>query len=251
MTEPRVIEIDGDVVRRPAKPWTATVHSLLRHLHGSGLPVPEPLDRDERFEWVRLLPGDGGDAAWPHQVGLEGVRSAARMLRRIHDATSGWAPPADAAWAVPAEGSEIIAHGDPKPGNMAWIDGRPVGLFDWDAARPADRMSDVAYALEYLVPFESAAGELAHRGFSAPPDRAARLDAFLDAYGWSAPFDVVDAVVRRQHQAIDEVVLAGAQGHEPEATWVAAGAPAQWTGKLATTRSLAPEISGSRWVATS
>ena len=70
MTAPRKIEISGDVVRRPAKPWTPTVHSLLGHLYAAGLPVPEPLDLDENTETVRLLPGAAGQDAWPHQVSL-------------------------------------------------------------------------------------------------------------------------------------------------------------------------------------
>ena len=42
----RVVEIRGDVVVRPRKPWTPTVQSLLLHLHSCGLPVPEPLGYD-------------------------------------------------------------------------------------------------------------------------------------------------------------------------------------------------------------
>ena len=56
----------GTVVPRPTEPWTPAVHALLRHLHGCGLPVPEPLDYEETTERVRLLPGAAGKDAWQH-----------------------------------------------------------------------------------------------------------------------------------------------------------------------------------------
>ena len=41
---------------------------------------------------------------------LESVRSAGRLLRRVHDATVGWVPPADANWAVPFLPGDVIGH---------------------------------------------------------------------------------------------------------------------------------------------
>jgi hypothetical protein len=242
VSERRNVEIVGDVVRRPRKPWTATVHALLRHLVDEGLPVPEPVAIEGPDEFVRLVAGDAGDAAWPHQSGLTGVASAGRLLRRIHDATRSWTPPRDAAWAVPAEGASVICHGDPKPENMAWRDERAVGLFDWDDARPAEPISDVAYALEWFTPFDVDPDELVRRGLRPHPDRRARISAFLDGYGWEGGLDVVDAVLRRQQRAIDEVVWLGAAGHEPQASWVAAGWPARWAGKLLVTESLRSSV---------
>ena len=236
----RVVEVDGDVVRRPRKPWTRTVHALLRHLHADGLPVPEPLAFDKRYEYVRLVSGDGGEAAWPHQTTTTGVASAGALLRALHDGTRSWTPPTWAEWAVPPEGASIICHGDPQPRNMAWQDGRALGLFDWDVARPAEPISDVAYALEWFAPFEDDADELLRRGFGSTVDRRARVEAFLDGYQWHGPLDVVNAVLNRQQRAIDEVVWLGQAGHEPQATWVAAGWPARWATKLAVTKRLDP-----------
>lgn len=210
----RTIRIADGVVRRPMKPWTSTVHGLLSYLHGCGLPVPEPLGYDARFEYVRLVEGDAGADAWPHQLSLDGVRSAGALLRDIHDATAEWPVPSDAVWSAPHTGGAVICHGDPKPANMAWRDGQAVGLFDWDAARPGDRLEDVAYALIWLAPFESNPAELERRGFAAAPARRARVAAFLDGYGWREPFDVVEEVVRRHAKAIDEVVWLGERGHE-------------------------------------
>ena len=172
------------------------MHGVLHHLQGSGLPVPGPLDFGDEVEHVTLVPGDAGTDAWAHQLGTESVRSAGRLLRTVHDATVGWLPPPDAEWAVPFSPGDVICHGDAQPANFAWRDGAAAGLFDWDVARPANRLSDVAYALEWFAPFED-----------DPNDRRARISAFL-----------------------------GGHGHEPQADWVAAGWPDRWSSKLETAR---------------
>lgn len=238
----RRIEIVEGVVRRPMKEWTPTVQALLAHLHGRGLPVPEPLGYDDRLEYVRLLEGDAGQDAWPHQVSLNGVRSAGALLREIHDATRDWQPPADAVWSVPHQGGPVICHGDPQPANLVWRDGRAIGLFDWDAARPGDPLDDLAYALIWLTPFTADPVQLARRGFTEPPDRRARAAALLDGYGWTAPFDVAEAAVRRHELAINEVVWLGERGHEPHAGWLAEGWPARWREGLPAMRALRAEL---------
>jgi len=69
-----------DLVLRPVRPWTATIHELLAHLRREGLTsVPQPVGIDGEVEAVRLIPGDSGVDAWQHQVDAEGVRSAARQ----------------------------------------------------------------------------------------------------------------------------------------------------------------------------
>lgn len=244
MAAERTIRIVDGVVRRPAKPWTATVQSVLAHLHGRGLPVPEPLGFDTTYEYVGMVEGDAGVDAWQHQLSTDGVWSAGALLRRIQDATADWQPPSDAVWSVPHSDGTVICHGDPQPANMAWHDGRAVGLFDWDAARPGSRLNDIAYALTWLTPFESDPDELRRRGFTAAPDRRARIEALLDGYGWREPFDVVETVVQRHAQAIDEVVWLGERGHQPHAGWVADGWPARWRSGLDAMRSLGDEIDG-------
>jgi hypothetical protein len=71
-----------------------------------------------------------------------------------------------------------------------WLPGTgsaPCPSFDWDLARPSERIDDVAYALEWLTPFVVDLAELRYRGFTQAPDRRARVDAFLEAYGWDEP----------------------------------------------------------------
>jgi len=230
MAGARRIEIVGDVVRRPAAASTPTVHLLLRHLFDAGLPVPEPLGVDAGVETVRLLPGDAGEGAWAHQTTTAGVRSAGRLLRAVHDATLFWSPSPDAVWAVPAEpdAGGVLCHGDPKPPNMTWSRDRAVGLFDWDDAHPAPRLSDVAYAVQWIAPFFGDDAELRRRGLPVDVDVMARAEAFLDGYGWSGPLDVLAAVTARRRQAINEVTYLGERGVEPCATWVVQGWPQRW-----------------------
>lgn len=242
MGQMREVRINKNVVERPAKPWTPTIHALLKHLHASGLPVPEPLNISAGVEHVRLIPGDSGSDAWTHQLEVESVRSAGQLLRRVHDATVGWVPPTDANWAVPFSPGEIVCHGDPHPANFAWHDGIAVGLFDWDVARPGNRLSDVAYALEWFAPFEDDPTELRNRGFDETLDRRARIAAFLGGYVWEGPLDMVAAVTARQQTAIDEVVYLGELGHHPQAEWVAAGWPDRWRSKLQTARRVGEKL---------
>lgn len=228
MAGDRRVSIHGGVVRRPVSPWTETVHSLLAHLYAAGLPVPEPLGVDGSHEILRLVPGDAVELAWPHQSSLSGVRSAGSLLRAIHVATQSWTPPPAAQWAVPSEGGPVVCHGDPKPTNMAWRDGVASGLFDWDMARPASEVSDVAYALYWLAPFDVDEAERQRRHLPETRDATARIEALLDGYGWTGPLDAMRAVADRRAQAVDEVVYLGERGHMPHAAWVDAGWPDRW-----------------------
>ncbi|GGL45327.1 hypothetical protein GCM10012283_29940 [Phycicoccus endophyticus] len=121
-----------------------------------------------------------------------------------------------------------MCHGDPKPTNMAWRDGVAIAVFDWDMARPAPEVSDVAYALYWFAPFDVDEAELRHRHLSKTFDAHARIEAFLDGYGWTGPLDVMQAVADRREQAVKEVVYLGERGHMPHAAWVDAGWPDRW-----------------------
>ena len=244
MPEQRRIVIRDQVVERPRKRWTPTIQSLLRRFRQDGLPVPEPLGYNDHLEYVGLVAGDAGDDAWRHQLDCDGVRSAGALLRRLHDVSTRWVPPEDATWSVPGSAGEVsgvgevICHGDPQPANFAWQDGRAVGLFDWDAARPGSRLEDVAYGLLWMVPVGADPAELERRGFASPPDRRARAEAFLDGYRWCGTIDVVEVALARHRQAIDEVELLAAQGHQPHLGWVADGWPQRWRSGLERMREL-------------
>lgn len=226
-TPHRRVERVGDTVRRPTHPWSPAVHALLGHLAGVGFPYAPRLlgvDADGR-EILGHIGGDSGPEGWSRIVDDAGLRAFARLLRDYHQAVAGFRPPPEAAWCTGATGlrpGEIVCHGDFGPWNVVWRGSRPVGLIDWDHARPAAPRHDVAYALEYAAPFRDDAECLRWLRHPEPPDRRRRIEVFAEAYGLSDTTGLVDAVVAVQEDTALVRRLAG-EGREPQAGWVAEG----------------------------
>ena len=223
----RPVGVNGGVVTRPASATSATVHHYLRHLRSKGLDcVPEPIAVRDGVETLVFIEGaDGGDG-WYHQHTDQGLASAARLLRAIHDAGQDWNPPGRAAWGSPAvPGTDVVfCHGDPGPWNFIWRDQEAVALIDWDFLHPAPRLDDVAYALRWFAPLRSDEFALGWHHFPEVPDRRHRVQVFLDTYGDLPDFDLVDAVTARMQATSDLVRSLAERGQEPQRTWVAEGA---------------------------
>ncbi len=178
-----VVTRRGDTVRRPAGPWTTTIHALLRHVRRAGLlEVPAPLGIDEQGrEVLSFRPGVVAgyplpDWLWAPRI----LTDAGRLLRRLHDATTTF-DRSDAVWQLPGhEPAEVVCHNDVAPYNLVFTDGRLTGLIDFDTASPGPRIWDFAYLAYRLVPFVGDAGP------AAPPDpvRDDRLAELTAAYGW-------------------------------------------------------------------
>jgi hypothetical protein len=223
--------VDGDVtihdgmVLRPVRPWTGAVHALLTHLREQGLEcVPEPVGVREDVEAVTYLEGDAGHDAFRHQHDEAGLRSAARLLRRIHEACETFEPPEVAEWAFPPDpGATTVCHGDPGPWNFVWRDGEAVGLIDWDYAVPASRIHDIAYCLDTFTPFRTDEVTTRDHLFPQVPDRAARVRAFVEEYGLEDCAGIVDRVIARQQRTVDRVLHLAGLGLEPWASWVQRG----------------------------
>ena len=222
------VTITDDLVLRPVRPWTPTIHALLQHLRAEGLTsVPEPVGIEGDVAAVRFIPGDSGVDAWQHQHGEEGLRAAARLLREVHEASRGFVPPSGAEWALPPQPrADVVCHGDPGPWNMVWEGARAVGLIDWDLAHPAPAISDVAYALEHFTPFRSdevACDTTDGHHFPAPPDRRTRLSTFASAYGLESTTGLVDRVIDRQGATIIQVQDLAERHIQPQQAWVEEG----------------------------
>jgi aminoglycoside phosphotransferase (APT) family kinase protein len=187
----------GDTVRRPVRPFTATIQAFLRHLHSAGFTAaPVPLGFDEQGrEVLSFVPGDVPRQPLPPATATDAVLVAlARLIRALHDAAQGWAPPPGAVWGgLPGAGTvavgpvdgepELVSHRDYCPGNVVFRDGLPAALIDFDLAKPTSRLYDLANALYWCSP-------LLDRRDRAPAfadlDLPHRAAVFADAYGLTA-----------------------------------------------------------------
>jgi aminoglycoside phosphotransferase (APT) family kinase protein len=113
----------------------------------------------------------------------EVVASLGRLVRRAHDAQTGFVPPPDPGWSRedPPGGSEVIGHGDLFWTNVIFRDGRPVALIDWEIARPMTRTLEVALAATYWAGLRIDSQLLE---WGLPLDRRGeRLRLLCDSYG--------------------------------------------------------------------
>lgn len=215
------------MVTRPAHAGTPTIHAYLRYLRDQGVDeVPEPLGIADGLETLRYVEGESGGRGWFHQHDDRGLASAARLLRRLHDAGAGWTPPDDAVWGaspVPAD-DPVFCHGDPGPWNYVWHDQEAVALLDWDFLHPGPQVDDVAYALRWFAPLRKDEHALEWHHFPSVPDRRARVATYVAAYGDLPEFDVTAEVAAVMRRTRDRMAELAAQGVEPQRTWVAEGA---------------------------
>ena len=171
----------GPTVRRRPGTNADFVRRLLAHLAGIGFDAaPRWLGIDaagrDVFAYI-----DGATTDHPLQRSEAAYRAGGRLLRALHDATSGHAL---------AGGCECVLHGDPGPFNTIYRGGLPVALIDWDSAGPGDRLWDLSYmAWTWCVegtPSISVA------------DQARRLRELRDGYGMGGADVLVAAIVERQ-----------------------------------------------------
>jgi hypothetical protein len=212
----------GGVVHKPASPWTSTVHALLRHLQDAGFEgAPRALGFDEHGrEMLTYLPGDtvGDQTPWPRWVFMDSTLiQVGQWLRRVHDATVSFVPPADERWFIggAVQPGLIVGHQDAAPYNAVMDGDRLVGFCDWDIAGPSSREYDLALSALWWVPLcpPSAVEQLGFRDFD---DRSRRLHLLLDAYGYDADRKEFGRVIvqraRRQAAAIHRMADDGDPG---------------------------------------
>ena len=84
--------------------------------------------------------------------------------------------------------------GDFGPWNGVWHGERIAGLIDFDHARPAPPVFDIAYALEYAAPCRDDFECLRWLRYPQPPDRRRRIEIFCDADGIAVPPDIASRV---------------------------------------------------------
>ncbi len=220
----------GDTVRRPAGPWTPTIHALLRHLRDGGFELaPEPLGVDDQGrEILSYIPGAtvGWSLPWPTPIRdddlLEQIGAA---TARYHQAVGDFRPEGVVPWpSGPATlgPSELVCHHDLAPYNVVLRGGDLGGIIDWDLAGPGRALSDVAFVAWQWVPLHGPA-VTRMLGWEHPPDRIGRLRLLLAAYGLTDATGFVDEVIARIGYNREIMVGKAAQGNRAYQDLVAQG----------------------------
>lgn len=205
----------GSTVHRETGPWTPQVHRLLVHLRNKGInEVPAPLGFDEQGrEILTFIPGLVGNDPLPESLRTDDVLiAAARLLRRLHDATVDVAPTWLTGWRAPArEPVEVICHGDFTPYNCVFEQGKLIGVIDFDYAHPGSREWDLAYALYRFAPIMAPSNP---DSFGSLSEQCRRVRLFCDAYGLENRSQIVQTIKLRLAYMADFLRQGAAQGDE-------------------------------------
>lgn len=184
----------GDVVHKPASPWTPTVHALLRHLEAEGFEgAPRALGFDgQGREMLTYVPGEtiGDRDPWPDWARADTTLvQVGRWLRRLHDLTGDFAAPEGAQWFTGAtmQPGFVVGHQDAAPYNAVMDGDRLVGFVDWDIASPAPREVDLAFSAMVWIPLTENGGQTRRR-----------FHRLLDAYGYDGDRRVFAEVIPRR-----------------------------------------------------
>ena len=214
----RVVRV-GDTVRRA--PGPPAVRALLGHLERAGFDgSPRHLGLDEEGrEVLSFVEGDVPLPPYPPWALTDlAIEDLGRLLRRLHDATAGFA--ADGwrtEWADPAAGP-VICHNDLFPENSVFRDGRVVALVDFAEAAPGRRLWDLAIATQEWAPLHAPGWRLHH-----PDDLDAvrRTGLLARAYGLdpSQAEELLEVVDEERRRSLAHIRSEAAAGREPWATW--------------------------------
>ncbi len=177
----------GRTVRRPSRPWTGTVHALLRHLEDVGYAgSPRVVGSGVDAEGYEVLTYVEGTVAHHQPWSDEGIWQVGRLLRDLHAATASFRPPQDAQWQPwwmhsTAPGA-VVGHADAGPWHLVRREGSPVALLDWTLAGPVDPLDEVVSAGWWNAQLHD--DDIAERhGLPDAASRARQLRLFLDGYG--------------------------------------------------------------------
>jgi hypothetical protein len=221
----------GNTVRRSTGPWTPAVHALLRHLERAGFDgAPRVLGVDTLGrEILTYIPGDVPRTASPEVATDQALVEVGRLLRRYHDAASGFSLPPGIGWyegSAPGPGG-VVCHNDLAPRNTVFRGGSPVAFLDFDLASPAQPAWDVAHLAWQFVPLADDGG-CARQGWSSPPDRPGRLGLLCDGYGLSERerIGLPELLAQRIEATASGIEALAAEGAPAHRRWAEEGIPA-------------------------
>ena len=213
-------------VHRPVGFWTPTIHALLEHLQKQGFngaPIPYGID-DQGNEHVSFIAGEVSNYPLsPAATSQQALVSAAKLLRRYHDATAGFLNnySDEFKWMLPIrEPAEVICHGDFAPYNVVLQGKEAVAIIDFDTAHPAPRAWDIAYALYRWAPLTDPNNT---DGFGQLHEQIARARLFCDAYRLEDRHQLCQQVVLRLQSLVRFMRSEATAGNEAFQANLAAG----------------------------
>ena len=201
------------------------MHRLLRHLEAEGFPgSPRFLGVDDKGrEILSYIEGVAGLHPFSPLVRTSGALvESVRLMRHYHDCTTSmrgltgpW--PGESRLDLPVE---VVCHRDLAPYNFIYRDGSPVGIIDFDNARPGSRIEDVAYFAYRSAPL-SAECNYADAGWPGGTDWLGRLQVILEQYGEMDYSALVDIVIVRLAEMISWIRTRADRGDPSVAVHVA------------------------------
>jgi hypothetical protein len=180
------IKRSGEKVIRPANVWSSDVHRFLEFLISKGFNnVPKPYGFTEAHEEIlSYVPGTAYNYPLPKIFMYdEMIIGAAKLLKKYHDIGREYLQElrGDEKWMLPAVNpAEVMCHGDFAPYNVTLIDGKPMGIIDFDTLHPGPALWDIAYAVYRFVPFTSPENP---DHYDDLDEQIRKMKVFLDSYG--------------------------------------------------------------------
>ena len=150
----------------------------------------------------------GGKRGCPSNLGVwpnETLVSAAKLIQRYHDATSG---------SKLAGLAEVVCHNDLSPCNTVFQAGNPVALIDFDAAAPGRRIDDLAYAIWLWC-------DIGNEDISVV-EQSQRIRIFKDAAGIQDRKNIIASIIDIQRKQIEQYqnkVILGLSNWENAVSW--------------------------------
>lgn len=203
---------DGNNIHRDLKPYSKTIHRLLKHLENKKIkfvPYFLGVDYENKQEILTFINGNTIEN-YPDIDDIEhkikNIKLIANMLKEYHDATLDFNHSEEDEWFLEYNGEldkEVICHNDIAPYNITFSKNKPIGIIDFDTACPAPRIWDIAYALYRFVPLSRKVyvpDRNIYREYSKESDSEERkvlINKFIDSYGDYKVEDVLKNVILR------------------------------------------------------
>lgn len=210
LSEEKGVRRCGDVVERPAHPWSANIQCFLEHLRRSSLPVEHILDiadGKERFVFTEA------EMVHPNRWEDEALYRVGELTAALHRSGRTFrSPSADCqSWCLReiGKGERIWCHGDIAPWNLLTKNGMPYQLVDWEFSGPLDPFVELARVC-WLFPQLVDDDLQALYSLPPPEKRAEQVRIICEGYGLepSRRIQLVEQIIEviiceTAHEAID------------------------------------------------